>query len=417
MGRLVLRTHAQIAYLYLWKHRTLPIVFQRPWPLRVVFLLGFPFVAAFTALCLVLDDLLFWGHHRSALQPPVFIVGNPRSGTTVLHRLLAKDDRRFYCFHLWEMLFPSLLQQRILRGCAALDRALGGPICSWLFRTERRALQKSQGIHPSGLLLPEEDSNLMKWLLNGVGLMFPAANLKGNVHFDEELPEAEQQTVMAFYESCIHRHAFQYGPEKRLLSKSPAFSGRVNALNRQFPDSVFIYLVRNPIDVAGSIISMGRALSRKVLRREPPPEFDHNAFTLIRTFYLETLEKLDRLPAERVFIVRYDDLMQQPRETVARIYQHFGWTPSATFRDTLDADVAEMSAYRSQHSYSLADSPITPQFIADELRSVFERFHFELPEVSVAPEAISRLDLMPANVTMAEPAEGSRCMIPTRLGH
>src|SRR3989442_15784052 len=72
-----------------------------------ILLFWVPAVAAFHALCFFLDGIVFPGLHRTAIRAPVFVVGHARSGTTLVHRLLAADEGRFSSFRLYEMFFPS----------------------------------------------------------------------------------------------------------------------------------------------------------------------------------------------------------------------------------------------------------------------------------------------------------------------
>ncbi len=52
-------------------------------------------------LGLGLDEILFPGYRKINLPRPVFIIGNPRSGTTFLQRLLARDEANFHCLKTW----------------------------------------------------------------------------------------------------------------------------------------------------------------------------------------------------------------------------------------------------------------------------------------------------------------------------
>jgi hypothetical protein len=96
--------------------------------LLVRLLLVVPAVASFHAVCFFLDAILFPGLRRVEVQTPVFIVGHARSGTTLLHRLMSGDRERFSVFVYYELFFPSLLQKKVIRWLAAVDRRLGGPI-------------------------------------------------------------------------------------------------------------------------------------------------------------------------------------------------------------------------------------------------------------------------------------------------
>jgi hypothetical protein len=50
-----------------------------------------------------LDDLLFPDWRAQVIDSPLFIVGNARSGTTWLHRLISLDDKTFTTMQTWEI--------------------------------------------------------------------------------------------------------------------------------------------------------------------------------------------------------------------------------------------------------------------------------------------------------------------------
>ncbi len=69
---------------------------------------------AISAVTLGLDHLVYPGHRKQPINRPIFIVGNPRSGTTFLHRLLLGAGG-MASFELWEMLFfPAITARKLL---------------------------------------------------------------------------------------------------------------------------------------------------------------------------------------------------------------------------------------------------------------------------------------------------------------
>ena len=97
------------------------------WYYLSVLLVWVPIVSTFHAICFFLDGILFPGLWKTAIRTPVFVVGHARSGTTLVHRLMSKDEGRFSAFVLYELYFPSLLQKKLIRFFAGIDRRyLGG---------------------------------------------------------------------------------------------------------------------------------------------------------------------------------------------------------------------------------------------------------------------------------------------------
>ena len=59
-----------------------------------------------------LDHVVYPGFKKRKLDRPIFILGNPRSGTTFVHRFLL-NSQRLCAFELWEMLLPAITARRM----------------------------------------------------------------------------------------------------------------------------------------------------------------------------------------------------------------------------------------------------------------------------------------------------------------
>src|ERR1700722_1265000 len=68
---------------------------------------------AISAITLGLDHVFYPGHRKQPIDRPIFIIGNPRSGTTFLHRLLVGAGD-MAALELWEMLFPAITARKLL---------------------------------------------------------------------------------------------------------------------------------------------------------------------------------------------------------------------------------------------------------------------------------------------------------------
>jgi len=86
---------------------------------RLIFLLMFYLVWVPGSLmhwfCFFLDDIFFPGHKTQPIDKPLFILGNLRSGSTFLHRLLSRDSETFTSLTIWDIyLTPSVTQKKIV---------------------------------------------------------------------------------------------------------------------------------------------------------------------------------------------------------------------------------------------------------------------------------------------------------------
>ena len=66
------------------------------------------------ALGRIADHLFFPQAFKIPLNNPIMIVGNPRSGTTFLHRYLVKNGIGTGS-QLWQMLYPSIILQKMIK--------------------------------------------------------------------------------------------------------------------------------------------------------------------------------------------------------------------------------------------------------------------------------------------------------------
>src|SRR5271157_3675493 len=112
---------------------------------RLVFVLLFycvwPWWTLFTGLCFWLDDFLFPAYRQQPVEKPLFILGNFRSGSTFLHRLLARDKENFTSLRTWDIFItPSITQRKIAELFAKVDSHFGGPLRKLMIAIDRCSL-------------------------------------------------------------------------------------------------------------------------------------------------------------------------------------------------------------------------------------------------------------------------------------
>ena len=349
---------------------------------RLRFFVGFTVVELFNAFCLLLDGLLVPGWRRARIEEPVFLIGNPRSGTTILHRVMAGDEQRFFCFRTWEILFPSVLQKMFLSAIGKLDRLAGSHLRALLERVEAARFKQFQHVHRIGLFLSEEDGLLLFHILAASVLrwLFPDAGFERIARLDVAVDPQDRRRIMDFYLGCVRRQAWLTGRGRTFLSKNPTFSGKIASLETHFPGCRFVYLVRNPLDVVPSLISMGRHVMRSRAGVEPDAELDEQVYEFIKFNYIYSLDRISAMPEDRAIVVNYEDLIRQPKEVIQRIYKQFGFSLTPEFETRLDRDVEKMQRYRSRHEYSADRYSVTRERIAADLRPIFDRFGFDTRE-------------------------------------
>lgn len=329
-------------------------------------------------VCLLLDEILFRGYRGVFCRAPVFVVGPPRSGTTFLHRLLARDGQ-FTAIRLWEILFaPSVFQKKAFFALARLDRRLGGPMERFILKMGKE--QMSNPMHQGTLLDPEEDEGMLLHIFSsGIFLMFmfPFEEfLAPLIRFDLELPREERLRIMGFYKACVQRHLFAWGEDRRFLSKNPAFSTKVGTLKEVFPDAKVVVLIRNPLESVPSSLSLQDFFSDFFFFPKDPKPFREFRMRMLREYFLYPLETVERWPEDSHAVVLYHTLVADPAGTVRGLYERLGLPLSREYERTLATLEERSRTYKSTHSYSPEKFGLTEEAIRDFYREVYERFDF-----------------------------------------
>jgi hypothetical protein len=326
------------------------------------------------------DDIFYKEYQQQKLAQPVFIIGNPRSGTTFLHRLMARDELNFSYIRMWEVLLaPSVSQRKLLWFFKKIDDALGGRLQKWTLKQEQKTYV-SNPIHKMGLLEPEEDEGILFniWETIFTTVVFPHPDLvRKYAFFDKQVPLLERRKIMRFYRSCLRRHLFARHSDKKFLSKNPTFSPKIDSLYSFFPDAKIIYLVRNPLDTVPSIISW---MSYQWKQFSDPAEnylFKDYMLELAKEWYEYPLERFAMAPEDSYAIIRYEDLAQNPRQIISDIYEKFGFELSPEFEKILTETSKSSTSFKSKHKYSLENMGLTKKQILKTFALVFKRFGFD----------------------------------------
>ena len=333
-------------------------------------------LAAFTALCLALDRLLFPGFRRVEPRGAIFILGNGRSGTTHLHRLLTADRERFSFFQTWELVLPSIAARKLVYALAWLDRALlRGAVARALQRREDAALGEVRRLHDWQSTGSEEDDFLFFHNLSSVSLTwpFPYPEL-ADLFFTDRLPGPRRRELVGFYRRLVQRQLHLHGAGRTHCAKSPQFTLKMRSLCEVFPDARFVVMLRHPYETIPSLVDLMSWYWKRM--GATPEQVDGSAEVLREAMiaqYRYAAEVVDELPPERFALVRFEDLLADPRAVVEELYARFGLPLTLAYTAYLEGEREHARGFRSVHEYDLANAALRGRLQA-ELGDLFDRF-------------------------------------------
>ena len=354
-----------------------------------VLCLAVPVVSGFHALCFFLDGILFPGLWRVKVEKPIFMVGYARSGTTLSHRLMSRDEGRFSSFLLYECYFPSLLQKKLIRLGIALDRRLlRGFLAKRVAAWEERRYGAHRHVHAMGLAMPEEDDISLYYSMAS-GFWITKMPYMGDLDFYHmnDWPVSRRRRYNRFYRECVRRQLYLNGPGKIHLAKNPLWAGRVASILEFFPDARFVVNMRDPRETIPSLLKLMRTgWNRLGWEEDRQRECLRVLADQSWHSYLHPLETLAANPAVSAAVVDYRELVSDPTATLERLYRDLDLPMSEAFREILSAEARRERAHTSHHSYSLEEFGLEGDAIREQLGDLFDRFQWDVadPEASAS---------------------------------
>ncbi len=203
---------------------------------------------------------------------PVFVLGCPRSGTTVLYHMLLSAGN-FAVYRAESNVFNLLVPRfRGMRSSAARKELLDVWLRSKLFRV-------------SGLDAGEISARIMKDCRSGGDFLRIL------------MQEMARQQAVARWADCTPEHLLY-----------------MEQIKRQIPDALFIHIIRDGRDVALSYAKQGWSF---------PLPWDRNDRLAVAGLYWEWLVNKGREQGKRLGAdyqeVRFEDLVARPQETLSRL--------------------------------------------------------------------------------------------------
>ncbi len=360
-------------------------LFKMPFRLRrwtyVIFFTGlFGLMWFVVAAGRMLDYIFSPGFRRQDVREPVFIVAPPRSGTTLLQKLMAMDDERFVHTKLYQTIFPSVCYQKCFDAIAWLDRRTSRTLTKLVERMEKTFFGGWDDQHKLRFDQPEEDDGffLYCFVSEAIFLLFPHVDELWTAGFADALTLPDRLKLMGYYRSCLQRQLYANGPRKTMLSKATQSCGAVESLLEAFPDAKFITIIRHPYKAVASHVSVFYPVWRA-----HSPDISKDGLVsksyarLAVKWYQHLFEFRSKVSARQYYCIDYRDLTRDPKATVEKLYAHFGWAISDTFRARLAEATRQQSGFESHHHYTLEEFGLTKAWIQAELNPVLD--HYALP--------------------------------------
>ena len=288
------------------------------------------------------------------IKSPVVIVGLPRTGSTMTHRLLASDPRHTAMLW-WEGRYPAMLANEV-RGHPDERMEMGKAEVEAVMQASPEALT----IHPWDYKGADEEILLLEHT------------------FFSTVPESFMRlpTYSKWVESQDHIHAYtqlkimlQYlqwqNPgrnKKRWVLKSPHHLGFIDKLLKVFPDSKVIQTHRDPLKTVPSFCSMCSNLFEPLTNSYDKNEIGHHwAHKLAKV--LNHCMEVSNLNKENFLNLEFKKMIKDPILEMEEVYNFIDEDFNDQAENAMNAWKEENQHEMGAHQYSLEEFGLESSFI------------------------------------------------------
>ena len=318
----------------------------------------------------ILDRLIYPNIFKQQLAKPIMIVGNPRSGTTFLHRYLVRNNVGVGS-QLWQMLYPSILLQKMIK-----------PILPYLEKISPTR-HHSTAAHKTSLQSVETDdaSLFFRYLdgffLYGFILSWSPTNLFSWV---DPLERDTSRRDYKWMESIWIRNQFISG-NNRTVGKLFSLSANLPKFLLQFPDSKILYISRDPLSVIPSGLSLVTGVLDKKfgfwkLSAEKRGHFIkrlyHGLVQLMLRFHSDWTE--NKIDKSKVMIVPFNRMMSDFDTLMQEILDFTDHEISNELKNDIKETAKKQSQFQSGHKYDLEKFGLNEEQIRSDCDLIYKTF-------------------------------------------
>ncbi len=310
------------------------------------------------------------------------VVGFPRTGTTLLQRILARDPRAS-SLAWWECRHPApfpgwtvadakrVRDPRIAHAEAQVAAMLAG----------NPALA---AVHPLDALAPDEDLMLLEHSFQSstpAGSMNVPTYLRWHLGQDGRASYRDHARFLRFLQ---WQKRMRGEPIGGFVLKAPHHMIHLDRIFEHHPNATIVQTHRDPLDTLPSLASMSLELRRLTSDAVDPRECADYALTTARC-RLERLEQVRRAMPEKRFVdVWFGDVVRDPLAVVEAIYDRVGLDLPPDVRAVMSRFIVENGRdQRPPHGYTLEQFGLDPESIRQEF-ATYREAHV-LPRSHPAP--------------------------------
>ncbi len=308
------------------------------------------------------------------IEKPVFIIGFPRTGTTILHDILAQDPASRAPL-TWETMFASPPPE-----AATFDTDPRIALCASLLpspETETERDRQFRAMHPMGATLSQECVTMM-----GEAMCTPLFHNQFRVPSYEDWVdrEADWRPVYDFHQQQL-QHLQLHVKRDRWVLKTGAHMWGLEHLLHTYPDARIVFTHRDPVKSVTSYASLTTLVrsagSDEVDRFEVAKDWTARLRHVVEHALAVRSEvsAAGAYPDALFYDMYFPDFVADQFGVVSDIYQALGLPMTAEGAARMQAFIADNpKGKHGLHTYTPEEYGLDPETIRRDFRFYIERF-------------------------------------------
>src|ERR1700761_4628112 len=298
---------------------------------------------------------------------PVFIVGFPRTGTTILHDILAQDPANRAPL-TWEVMFPSPPPDRSTFWTDPRIEA-----CQATFPAMDRTIPAFKAMHPMGARLSQECVTMMC-----DAMVTPLFHNRFRVtsYQDWVDSEADWSHVYAFHKWQL-QHLQSGHKGERWVLKTGAHMWGLEHLLETYPDARIVFTHRDPVKSLTSYASLTTLVRTMTSDHVDGHEVARDWSPRLKRALEHVIAVRDaRDYPQAIFLdIKFPDFARDQFAVVQRIYDAFGLPMTAAGASAMKAYIADNPKGKyGVHEYTPEQYGIAPEAVRADFHNYIGRF-------------------------------------------
>lgn len=280
------------------------------------------------------------------IERPLFILGMPRTGTSILHELLAQDPHNRVPMS-WELMIPfPPPEARTFHSdprIAQVDAHLAGV---------DKLIPDFKKMHPMGAELPQECAAITQYEF--ASMIWHTSNRVPG--YQNWLERSDMRPVYQNHKRWLQMLQWK-APAERWVLKSPAHLWALESLLAVYPDARIVQNHRDPLKVIASLVSLVCTLRSLAMEEVDPHEIGLDWTQRLAAGLDHAMRVRDeaKLPESQVLDIPFREFMSDEIAMVRKIYEHFGMEYTAEAERRMRAFLAANAADKhGMHRYDLS---------------------------------------------------------------